>query len=398
MQTGRNLDCGLESSEPGLPASAHPADPGPSGERLVRGALAVCAVAALFSIALGIPGAASAQEEDRFDNEVCLACHDVPSVEVPLPSGETLNAVVERETYETSVHGRLDLPCVLCHTAIEGFPHPSVTAESLRAYAVERYTACFGCHQGEYTATADNVHAKARAAGDQEAAICTDCHGAHDAAAPSGSGIDIALTCRTCHSQIYDLYADSVHGAALTAGETDVPTCTDCHGVHDAEGPENPEFHLFSPQICATCHADEELMAKYGISTQVFDTYVADFHGTTVLLFEELAPDQETNKPVCIDCHGVHHIVATDDPDSTVFKENLLSTCQRCHPEATANFPTAWLSHYQPTPDKEPLVFGVGIFYRILIPLVIGTMLLYVLLDIARRARTRRRPERVANV
>ncbi len=131
-------------------------------------------------------------------------------------------------------------------------------------------------------------------------------------------------------------------------------------------------------------------MAEYGISTQVFDTYVADFHGTTVQLFEVLAPDQETNKPVCIDCHGVHHIVATGDPESTVFQENLLSTCQRCHPDATANFPTAWLSHYQPTPDEATLVFLVRLFYRILIPLVIGLMVLYVLMDVFRRLRTRR--------
>ena len=49
-------------------------------------------------------------------------------------------------------------------------------------------------------------------------------------------------------------------------------------------------------------------MNKYEISTEVFDTYVADFHGTTVILFEHQDPNVETNKAVCYDCHGVHNI------------------------------------------------------------------------------------------
>jgi len=134
-------------------------------------------------------------------------------------------------------------------------------------------------------------------------------------------------------------------------------------------------------------------MDPYGISTNVFDTYVADFHGSTVVIFEQLAPDQETNKPVCIDCHGVHHIVPGDDPESSVFRENLLGTCQRCHPDATANFPSSWLSHYEPDLDNAPAVWGVTMFYRVIIPVVIGAMLLYILSDIWRRRRRRKKAQ-----
>ena len=107
-------------------------------------------------------------------------------------------------------------------------------------------------------------------------------------------------------------------------------------------------------------------------------------------LFEELAPDQDTNKPVCIDCHGVHNIVAAEDADSTVFKENLLGTCQRCHPDASANFPTAWLSHHQPSPGEAPLVYLAGLVYRVAIPLIIGSMIVFVALDLRRRRIVRR--------
>ncbi len=79
-------------------------------------------------------------------------------------------------------------------------------------------------------------------------------------------------------------------------------------------------------------------------------SYVTDFHGTTVVLFEEIAPDQETNKPVCIDCHGVHDMKSVDDPESTVIKENLLDTCQKCHPDATTNFPEFLAQPLHPQP------------------------------------------------
>ena len=67
-------------------------------------------------------------------------------------------------------------------------------------------------------------------------------------------------------------------------------------------------------------------MDKYGISTNVLNSYVADFHGTTVKLFEEEFPGQPTNKPVCTDCHGVHDISKVDNAQTGMaLKENLLS-------------------------------------------------------------------------
>jgi hypothetical protein len=255
-------------------------------------------------------------------------------------------------------------------------------------------SSCIGCHQDKYDETLDSVHGTALEAGMTEAAICTDCHGSHDITPPDEPRSKIPLTCGQCHSQIVDLYRQSVHGEALIGeGNPDVPSCTDCHGVHSVEGPSFGPFRLFSPEICASCHADSELMDRYGVSTLVFDTYVADFHGTTVLLFEALAPDQETNKPVCIDCHGMHNMRRPDDPESTVLKENLLRTCQRCHPDATANFPDSWLGHYQPSLEHAPLVYYVTLFYQIMIPTVVGSMLLFVLGDAIRHIINRRRKQ-----
>jgi nitrate/TMAO reductase-like tetraheme cytochrome c subunit len=361
--------------------------------------LATLGILTTALLSFTLRAAAAPPEESRppaQDNDVCLACHGTPGIgQTTLPSGEELPLYVDAEVLEASVHGQLGYACVQCHTDISGVPHDPITAATRRAFTLELYNSCVGCHEDKYEATLDSVHQTALAAGKTEAAICTDCHGAHDIQPLSQQTAGIPHTCQRCHSEIYELYSQSVHGAALLdEGNPDVPTCVDCHGVHDIEGPSNSPFHLFSPQICASCHADPELMEPYGISTDVLETYVSDFHGTTVVLFEATAPDQETNKPVCIDCHGVHDIRHTDDPESTVIKENLLTTCRKCHPNATANFPSAWLNHYPPSRDVWPIVFYVDLFYKVFIPVVIGAMLLYVLADSGRRLFNRIREQR----
>jgi hypothetical protein len=131
-------------------------------------------------------------------------------------------------------------------------------------------------------------------------------------------------------------------------------------------------------------------MDKYGISTNVVNSYVSDFHGTTVKLFEEQFPGQPTNKPVCTDCHGVHNISKVNNEQTGVsLKQNLLTKCQRCHPDATANFPDAWMSHYEPSPEHFPIVYYVNLFYKFFIPAVLGGMIFFILTDIYRRIANR---------
>ena len=169
--------------------------------------------------------------------------------------------------------------------------------------------------------------------------------------------------CGNCHSDIAQQYRQSVHGTALLNNENlDVPSCIDCHGVHNISSPVTAKFLLNSPQLCASCHTDAQKMAKYGLNTNVLNTYVADFHGTTVTLFEKKSPDQLPNKPLCIDCHDAHDIRSVQDPNSPVIRQNLLTTCQQCHPSATTNFPSAWLSHYALSPAHNALVYYVGVF------------------------------------
>lgn len=337
------------------------------------------------------PNIQTAPNPQGVANETCLSCHGSPGMQTTLPSGEILYLTVDPQVYEQSIHGQQGYACVQCHVDIREYPHRPLEAETRRDVSLLYYKNCARCHQDKYDATLDSVHQAALEAGNEEAALCVDCHGYHDVRDPNESLTSVPQTCERCHSQIFAEYSQSVHGSALIGeGNPDVPTCIDCHGVHNVSGPSETGFHLFSPQLCAECHADQELMGKYGISTNVFNSYVSDFHGTTVI-FEQQFEGQETNKPVCIDCHGVHIMKMVDDAESQVIRENLLVTCQRCHPDASSNFTDSWLGHYEPDLNRFPAVYLVDLFYRIFIPAVLGFMVLFVFGDATRRLINRRR-------
>ncbi len=327
-------------------------------------------------------------------SDVCLACHSQDGFQTQLAGGEILSTHINSDAYKASVHGQKNITCTDCHTDISEFPHPAKTAGTLREVAIQYSAACKQCHSDKAKKVLDSVHQRALDEGNTNAAVCSDCHNPHTQKPfAEMKKSDIPNTCARCHNAIFETYKTSVHGAALTGeGNTDVASCVDCHGVHNIQDPTTIEFRNAIPLLCAKCHTDPARMDKYGISTQVLNTYVADFHGTTVTLFESTSPDQPTNKPVCIDCHGVHDIVKVDDPQHGIaIKKNLLLKCQQCHPGINENYPEAWLSHYIPSPEKAPLVYYVNLFYQLMIPATIGGMLVFVISDFIRRLIDRRR-------
>ena len=283
-----------------------------------------------------------------------------------------------------------------CHSNIEEFPHPPKTAKDYREFQLENSNRCQACHSEQFEEQLDSNHAHALEAGNRNAAVCIDCHGSHAIGKSDQPRNQISTSCGRCHGEIYAEYIDSAHGQSLLINSNpDVPVCTDCHNAHNQENPYTNSFRLKSPKLCAECHGDAELMAKYDISADVFSTYVADFHGLTITLFEKQHPDQQINTAVCTDCHGIHNIQKTTDADSTVIKENLLNTCRRCHPDASANFPDSWVGHFPPTRDRHPIVYYANQFYRLLIPITIGGMILFVFIDAGGRIVRRFRRKRV---
>jgi predicted CXXCH cytochrome family protein len=326
------------------------------------------------------------------DDSYCMLCHALPDQHLTLPDGNVLNITIDPAGLAASVHGTSNpqgaLGCTDCHGAMT-YPHDQPLPPDARTFTLEMFPVCTTCHVEQATGQADSVHEEGLAEGNFRAATCIDCHGSHEVQPPNVPRTRIPETCGMCHTIAFSEYKNSVHGQALFAGDPNVPTCIDCHGVHNIQHPTTALFRNRSPELCAGCHANKTLMKQYGISTNVFDSYVTDFHGTTVQLFEQEDPNVPTNKAVCFDCHGVHNIAQVNAKNSRVIKENLLATCQQCHPDATSNFPSAWIGHYPPTFSSEPLLYSVKTFYKILIPSVIAGFLLLIGLDIFGRIRRR---------
>lgn len=321
------------------------------------------------------------------NNDSCLACHAQEQLSMAFTNGDSLLLYVDAGVYQASVHGKK--LCIDCHTNINEFPHLAVEATSHRQYSVDQYQQCQKCHFNNYAKTLDSMHYQVLEAGNLNAPLCTDCHGVHDITIPAQPRSRISQTCATCHKEIYQVYIGSVHGEALQQENPDVPVCTDCHVAHTIADPHTAGFRIQSVDLCSDCHQNANIMQKYGISTDVVKTYLQDFHGASVALIGEEGKDIWPKEAVCSDCHGVHNILAVDNPDSSVIKQNLVTTCRKCHPNADANFSGAWLSHYEPSIDKTPMVALVRWFYRLLIPFIVLGLVAHIAIDLRHAANRR---------
>jgi predicted CXXCH cytochrome family protein len=319
------------------------------------------------------------------EEEYCMKCHGRP-VRLVFRNGETLSAAVRISSLQRSVHGALS--CSDCHYGFSPEEHPKRTFESRRDHTLALSDNCRRCHFDKYTKRLESIHYTMLSRGNTKAPVCIDCHGAHAIAHIAKERTLIASRCRQCHPAIYDIYAKSVHGKALFAeNNQDVPVCTDCHTAHTIENPLSVDYNERIPEMCGNCHADKSVVGKYGLSTAVLESYLSDFHGATLKLYrlQKKRPDK-TERPlvVCTDCHGTHDITSTVEPNAGVIKANLVKRCRSCHPGASKNFPDAWLSHYEPTFTRAPLVFLVVLAYKIFIPVLVVGLALQILLHIWR--------------
>ncbi len=334
-------------------------------------------------VAAALASPAAAQQAPAIDNQTCLGCHTDASLALKLSNGTSVPLQVADNALAGSVHARHN--CVDCHKAMAEVPHPAKSFASKRDLSVALDAQCRTCHFANYAKTLDSVHQQAVARGDRTAPLCVDCHGSHDVKKPSTPRTLVSQTCSKCHEGVAGQYARSVHGRDVVGGNPDVPTCIDCHHAHDVAGPRKTEWELKSPEMCGGCHANPQMMQKYGLSTDVLRTYLTDFHGKTASLrSNQGTPVSGAVVARCTDCHGVHDIQKARDPQSPVIKANLLQTCRRCHEGASENFPGAWLSHYEPGLHKAPLVYAVKVGYAVLIPFMIGGLGLQILLHLWR--------------
>jgi cytochrome b subunit of formate dehydrogenase len=238
-----------------------------------------------------------------------------------------------------------------------------------------------------------SVHGRAVAAGNQDAATCSDCHGSHAifASRDPRSKINhwnVPATCGACHSEIAKTYLASVHGQAVAAGSTDAPVCTDCHGEHNIFSPNEPESLVNPGRVsfvtCGRCHGNEAINARYDLPADRMPTYADSFHG-----LEAQAGSQTVAN--CASCHGVHNIFVSSDPRSTVNPANLAHTCGACHAGAGEKFAIGPIHIRPESLGEPPAVRIIRRIYWVLIPLAVGFMFLHQLLDFLRKYFRKRR-------
>jgi formate dehydrogenase gamma subunit len=98
----------------------------------------------------------------------------------------------------------------------------------------------------------------------------------------------------------------------------------------------------------------------------------------------------------CASCHGVHKILPSSDPGSTIYKTNLVVTCGKCHPGATDKFAQSKI-HVDAASAKagdgigQRINFWVRRVYMVLIVGTIGLMLAHNGLLFAKKVRARYR-------
>jgi cytochrome b subunit of formate dehydrogenase len=281
-----------------------------------------------------------------------------------------------------SVH--LSLTCEGCHSDHEKYPHPK---------GVER-PACATCHSDQGEADARGVHGQARAKGNQGAPDCAICHGdVHEVLAASSPDFrkHVPETCGMCHTEISQQFQASVHGKAVARGVLVAPLCTDCHGEHSILAPSNaasPVSRGHIRETCARCHGDVRLSQKFGLPSDRILSFDTSFHGLAAKAGSQTVAN-------CASCHGVHNILPSSDPQSTVNPSNLPTTCGKCHPGAGRRFSLGTI-HSVNGGKEPPMVRYARQFYLFLIPLTIGLMLLHNAGDWFRklyRLRLRPRPE-----
>jgi cytochrome b subunit of formate dehydrogenase len=370
----------------------------------------------LLCLALSAPALASS---NTIANSDCLACHEDPALTKKI-NGKTISLAVQTNVFTKSVHGSLS--CVDCHADIKEVPHGEKLAPAQ----------CASCHEAESKEYSGSIHGVSHQMGASAAAGCADCHGHHDivpvkqgdspvfklnlprtcAKCHSNEGVtdeyrmkqphaathylesihgrallqlglivapscndchgvhdikrsvdrsspinhaNIARTCGKCHVGIEATYNESVHGQLLTSGDQKGPVCTDCHTAHEIETLVGGHFKYNSDQRCGKCHQDR--------LTHYRETY----HGKAMALGK---PNVASDVAACYDCHGHHDVLPPSNPKSRLSKENIVATCQKCHPKANASF-ASYIPHANPL-DKVnyPVLHKTFVFMT---ALLIGT-------------------------
>jgi len=281
----------------------------------------------------------------------------------PASGGDCASCHDQAAKLQKSAHA--ELTCDTCHENHDKYPHPAGVPKP----------ACTTCHEsvaGDYNR---GVHGQAVRNGNAAAPDCALCHGsAHELLRPKSQAFRTAVpdTCGMCHTEVVEQFRASVHGQALAHGVTQAPLCTDCHGEHAIIKHTNAASPVNAGNIretCGSCHGDVRLTRKFGLPQDRIVSFDASFHGLAAKAGSQTVAN-------CASCHGVHNILPSSDPKSTINPKNLPQTCGQCHPGAGTRFAISQI-HVSEGNTEPPAIRWVRQFYLFVIPVTIGLMILH---------------------
>jgi hypothetical protein len=275
----------------------------------------------------------------------CASCHTPHNI---LPHTDPNSSIARRNIAAT---------CTKCHAQIEEV-HRKTIKGALWEKEAHVLPACVDCHQPHkvrkvfYTqgmADADCLrchaeeHLKAadgramfvrtgEVASSRHAKVsCSQCHsGVNASRVRPCETITTKVDCSSCHEEIGQQYQRSRHGQLLAAGDSNAPTCKECHGTHRVLGRHDPESVTFAtnvPKLCGRCHREGQKAAvRYvGRQHEIIQHYTESIHGKGLL------KSGLTVTATCTNCHTAHLVLPRSDPDSTVNPKNVPATCGACH-------------------------------------------------------------------
>ena len=311
----------------------------------------------------------------------CVGCH------TPQPAHDKASA-----EYTTSIHGSShtqgSLAAATCGDCHGSHAMVSVKDPSSPVFKLNLPATCGKCHKDDTFTTKnrvsnpnaaaqyiDSMHGRALLKlGLIVAPSCNDCHGVHDikrSAIPTSpiNAANVAVTCGKCHVGIEQTYDKSIHGQLRAKGDARAPVCTTCHTAHDIESPTGNHFKAGSDQRCGQCHQAR------------LEHYRETYHGKAMALGR---PNRAAEVAACYDCHGYHDVLPTANPASHLSTNNIVATCAKCHPGATASFAKYVPHANQMDKANYPEFYYVFLFMTTLLVSVFAFFGLHTLLWIVR--------------
>lgn len=308
---------------------------------------------ALFSLAI-------AQSNDK-----CMSCHSMQDFTIKR-NGEEVSLHVDIKKFNDSKHQIL--ACIDCHVGFDpqAFPHKEGDkiykvdcsmchfTEDFQASVHSGKVDCYECHSNHAVQPATELKKNVQTLCTQchqlpdinkykhsvhfkfsktdEGATCIGCHdkSAHKIKPITGSKEETNRLCSGCHDSPNAKYHRSLHYEALEKNLYLAPNCISCHGSHGVLPSSNEEAKTYVmniPSLCGECHKEGTQVSelKEIDKHHVMEDYSQSIHG------DGLFQRGLTVTAVCTNCHNSHDILHSEDPESSINKENIPKTCMRCH-------------------------------------------------------------------